>query len=56
MEKEKGYFKVCFSKDHGKFWRYAVSHVGQTVSGSKIREYGVAINTLKLLTTSTVTE
>ena len=56
MEKEKGYFKICFSKDHGKFWQHAVSHVGETISGSEIREYGVAINTLKLLATSTVTE
>ena len=54
-EKEKRSLKMYFSKDHGKFWLHAVSHVGETIRGRKIREYGVAINTLKLLATSTVT-
>ena len=54
-ETEKRSLKMYFSKDHGKFWLHAVSHVGETIRGHKIREYGVAINTLKLLATSTVT-
>ena len=56
MENEMSNVELRFSKNHGKFWMYTVTHVGSKFNGREIRNYKVAINTLQLLATSTVTE
>ena len=56
MENEMSQVELRFRKDHGKFWMYTVKHVGSNINGREIRNYKVAINTLQLLATSSVTE
>ena len=56
MENEISQVELRFRKDHGKFWMYTVKHVGSNINGREIRNYKVAINTLQLLATSSVTE
>ena len=56
MENELGQVELRFSKDYGKFWIHTVMHVGDKFKEREIRNYKVAINTLQLLATSTVTE
>ena len=56
MENEMSQVELRFRKDHGKFWMYTVTQVGSKFNGREIRNYKVAINTLLLLATSTVTE
>ena len=56
MENELGQVELRFSKDYGKFWMHTVMHVGDKFKEREIRNYKVAINTLQLLATSTVTE
>ena len=56
MENEMSQVELRFRKDHGKFWMYTVTHVGNKSNGREIRNYKVAINTLQLLATSAVTE
>ena len=55
-EREKREIEIHFSKDHGRFWKHTVNHVEKTIKDHTIREYDVAINTLKLLAKSTVTK
>ena len=56
MENEMSQVELRFRKDHGKFWMYTVTHVGSKFNGREIRNYKVAINSLQLLATSSVTE
>ena len=56
MENKMSQVELRFRKDHGKFWMYTVMHVGSKFNGREIRNYKVAINTLQLLATSTITE
>lgn len=55
-EREKREIEIHFSKDHGRFWKHTVNHVEKTIKGHTIREYDVAINTIKSLAKSTVTK
>ena len=55
-EREKREIEIHFSRNHGRFWRRTVNHVEKAIKGHTIREYDVAINTLKLLAKSTVTK
>ena len=56
MENEMSQVELRLRKDHGKFRIYTVVHVGSKFNGRQIRNYKVAINTLQLLATSTITE
>ena len=56
MENELSQVELRFRKDHGKFWMYTVRHVGSKFKEREIRNYKVAINTLQLLATNTITE